>query len=61
MTTGPDSTEYAGLDSYIARQLGEAAAVLTGQVNIQAKLDAVLRTKARGSTAGDAADVIQND
>lgn len=61
MTTGPDNTESAGIDSYIARHLSDAAAALTSHVDIQAKLDTILGAGGHGNTVSDTADVIHKD
>jgi len=61
MTTGPAGTEFTGTDSYITRQLREAAATLTSHASTQAKLAAVLRAAGPDGTSSDVADAIHTD
>jgi hypothetical protein len=45
MTTNHDDTEFAGIDGYIAGQLGQAAATLAGQASTRTRLEEVLRAR----------------
>jgi hypothetical protein len=57
MTTNHDDAEFAGIDDYIAGQLGQAAATLAGQASTRARLEDVLRARGDDRTPSGAVEV----
>jgi hypothetical protein len=57
VTTNHDDAEFAGIDGYIAEQLGQAAATLAGQASTRARLEEVLRGHGDDRTHSGAVDV----
>jgi hypothetical protein len=61
MTANDDDAEFAEIDSYITRQLRDAAAGLTAHADTQARLHAVFRAADQDGKHNGGPDITQEN